>query len=73
MIQLLLAVADSLPGFVRVPVAGRADQGVSPVESESSVAVSAAGSGDRPGAEEEYCDITLPLILYRRRRENEAR
>ena len=72
MIQLLLAVASSLSARVRLPGASPAHRGAGPGGSESSVAAITAESGDRPGAEEEYYDISLPRILERRRQAGEG-
>jgi hypothetical protein len=71
MMQLLLAMASTLPGFIRVPLAGLADRGADPTE--SSAVAAEAESENEAGADEEYCDITLPLILERRGRENGGR
>jgi hypothetical protein len=71
MIQLLLALASALPVPGRMTSAGSADQATSPALGESSWAASESPSADDSG--EEYCDITLPLILERRGRGSQAR
>ena len=72
MIQIFLAMAGSLPGLARVAPADRADGEAGPAVSDSSAAASEAGSGDQRGADDGYCDITLPVILERRLRENDG-
>ncbi len=59
MIQLLLAVVSTVPGFARVPPLGRTGDATDTAECESLDLAAGAETADDEG----YCDITLPLIL----------